>query len=119
MIMKFFIDESAPKRLNAILKAKGHESQTLHELKSLGITNGKVLQYAIERDAILITCDADFLSFKKNVQSQIRVIYFKVHPRNYQIIRAKIEELLDIAINALYRPGVFIIDNFGYEFTPS
>lgn len=44
--MKFFIDESAPKRLNAVLKAKGHESQTLHELKSLGITNGKMVQYA-------------------------------------------------------------------------
>jgi predicted nuclease of predicted toxin-antitoxin system len=116
--MKFFIDESAPKRLNEVLKSKGHESQTLHELKSLGITNGKVVQYAIERDAILVTCDADFLNFKKDLQRQIKVIYFKVHPRNYKIINSKIDELLDTAISTLNRPGVFTINNSGYEFTP-
>lgn len=117
--MKFLIDESAPKRLNPLLKAREHQSQTLHELSSLGISNGEVAKYAIESNAILISCDADFITFKKEIQRQIKVIYFKVHPRNFTIIKAKIIENLEIALKELKRPGIFTIFNNGYEFTPA
>ena len=63
--MKFLLDENMPKRVGIWLKKTGHQSITLKDLKKTGIKNGDVAREAIRMDAIILTCDEDFLSLKK------------------------------------------------------
>jgi predicted nuclease of predicted toxin-antitoxin system len=104
--VNFLIDENVPINIIPFLTKKGYKCITLQQLKKRGILNGAVVQIAIKSQAILITCDTDFLNLKKELQIPARIVFIYVHPRD----PIKIESLLKLnisrCIEELLNPGV-------------
>lgn len=59
--MKFLLDENVPISIKKIINQLGYEAITLKDENQLGFKNGKVAQLALDRRAIVITLDSDFL----------------------------------------------------------
>ncbi len=111
--MKFLLDENVPKSIQLILQEKGYSTITLNELNKRGISNGEVAELSLERDAIIITFDSDFLSLKKNLEKKIRAIYIKLHPRNPKIARTLLDKHLDSCLSKLEKPHIIILSQKG------
>ena len=84
----------------------------------LFVKNGEVAELAIKRDAIIITLDSDFLTLKKQLQQQSRIIYIKIHPRNPKKIAGIIQNYLKDAIDNLKNPGKLTITENDIDFLP-
>jgi predicted nuclease of predicted toxin-antitoxin system len=80
--VKFLLDENVPRTIRKFLSDSGYEGNTLQDLGQSGLVNGDVAKLAISMNATILTFDSDFLTLKKSVQRQIRVIYIKMHPRD-------------------------------------
>ncbi len=107
--MKFLLDENVPHELRQVLQKKGHECVTLSELKSVGISNGEVVRVAHEQQAIIITCDDDFIHLNKERQSITRVIFIHIYPSDPRTILKLVEHHLSFCIYKLRQPGKVII----------
>ena len=98
--MKFLLDENIPKRIANWLKEQGYVAITLYKLNLLGIKNGSVAELAIQENAIILTCDRDFLRMKKALQIQLRMIYFNLENPNFNalsgILSLKLTDSLNI-----------------------
>ena len=103
--MNFLLDENVSKKLVQWLKDQGHNAITLHTLNLLGIQNGAVAELAIEKNAIILTCDRDFLQMKKNLQKQLRVIYFYLENPNFENLERILNKNLSDFLNYLNKPG--------------
>jgi predicted nuclease of predicted toxin-antitoxin system len=113
--MDFIFDENFPKRLKKWFMKKGHNVKLLHELNALGISNGDVANYAISHQSIILTNDSDFLNMKKDVQLQVKVIYFKIHPRTTEKIRELLNKYLINVLKLFDRPIAVQISETGYK----
>ena len=71
--MRFLLDENVPKKISRLLKELNFDCLTLHELGTLGISNGELAKYDIKHDLIIITCDSDFLTLKKGLKNKLMV----------------------------------------------
>jgi predicted nuclease of predicted toxin-antitoxin system len=110
--LKFVLDECVPRRAAVWLRSKGHDAATMIELRKTGYVNGKVAQHVIDSDAVLLTCDSDFLSLKKDLLQKLRFVYIKVHPRTTQSIITLLEKYLQAAVGLLQKAnGVTITVN--------
>jgi len=107
--MKFILDENIAKRLAFWLKNRKHEAITLHELNILGIQNGSIAEMAIKQNAIIITCDSDFLKLKKERQSKLRVIYFNLEIPDFKNITDILSKNLEDFLEFLKEPGAIQI----------
>ncbi len=114
--MNFLFDEMIPRELTRVLKVRGHEGLLLSDLHQQGISNGSVVQLAAQMKAIIITCDSDFLSLKKSLQLNGRIIYVKIHPRHPPVILKVIEKNLDFCIEQLKKPGKVILTESTREY---
>lgn len=70
--MNFLLDENVPRSLKQFLQKKGHSILLLDELNMRGAVNGEVAKLSIEKNAIIITFDSDFLKLKKDIEKKIR-----------------------------------------------
>ncbi len=82
---------------------------TLHELGTLGISNRELAKYAIKHDLIIITCDSDFLTLKKRLKSNSKIIYFDVRPRLTNILVELLEKNIEYCTKNLDKPGIIVI----------
>jgi len=114
--VNFLFDEMIPRDLTRILKDRGHNRILLRDLHKQGISNGSVVQLAAQMQAIIITCDADFLSLKKTLQLASRIIYVKIHPRHPPLLVRIIEENLEFCLKQLQQPGKVILTESSREF---
>ena len=116
--MNFLFDENIPKRLAKWLKDKGHNSITLQKLKLLGIKNGSVAKLAIQENAIILTCDRDFIQMKKRLQNKLQVIYFNLEIPNFENIRGVLSANLDVFLEYLDKPGAILVKDDKIEYIP-
>ncbi|MBN2153245.1 MAG: DUF5615 family PIN-like protein [Candidatus Lokiarchaeota archaeon] len=110
------MDENVPRALCTFLKQEGHQCTTLSKIKKTGIKNGELAKYAIETESIVITCDDDFLSLKKQLQEKARIIYVDIHPRDPEKIIQLIQLHIKSCISQLKRPGKAILTQEGCAF---
>ena len=110
------MDENVPISIKKLIKELGYEAKTLKDENQLGIKNGDVAELAIKREAIIITLDSDFLTLKKELQKESRVISIKIHPRDPKEIGELVKKNLKEAINHLKDPGKVIISKEGLDF---
>lgn len=59
--MKLIVDENLPRRLVAWLKAKGSDAVHVADLGLLGADDAAVWQASLERGALIVSRDADFV----------------------------------------------------------
>ncbi|MHA1729027.1 MAG: DUF5615 family PIN-like protein [Promethearchaeota archaeon] len=107
--MKFLLDENVPKKIAQILKELNFDCLTLYELGTLGISNGELAKYAIKHNLIIITCDSDFLTLKKELKTSSKIIYFKVHPRLTNVLVELLKKNIDFCTQNLNTPGIIVI----------
>jgi len=112
------LDENVPLSIKKIINNLGYEAITLKDENQLGIKNGEVAELSIKKNAIIITLDSDFLSIKKALQKQIKIIYINIHPRDPKIIAKIIQKYLEDAIVKLNNPGKIILSKDDIEFKP-
>ena len=55
--MKIFLDENLPRKLVDVLRAEGHEVESVHTLRLQGLANGKLYEFAREGFDICFTRD--------------------------------------------------------------
>ena len=110
------MDENVPLSLKKIINSLGHEAITLKDENQLGIKNGEVAELSININATIITLDSDFLSIKKLLQENCRIIYIKIHPRDPVIIGQIIKTHLEQAVNKLNIPGKIILSENDIKF---
>ena len=80
------LDENVPISIKKIILNLGYEATTLKDENQLGIKNGKVAELTINKNAIIITLDSDFLSLRKELQRKSKIIYIKIHPRDPKVL---------------------------------
>lgn len=110
------MDENIPLSIKEIINNLGHEAINLKDENKLGIKNGEVAELSIEKNAIIITSDSDFLSIKKELQKRSRIIYIRIHPRDPKVIATIVQKYLDDAVNKLNNPGKIILSEKEIKF---
>lgn len=103
--MNFLLDENVPLSVKKAIENFGYKTLTLQDENKLGARNGEVAKLSIEKNAVIITLDSDFLSLKQQIQKKCKIIYIKLHPRDPKIIEKIIKEYLEDAIAKLNKPG--------------
>ena len=58
--MRFLVDENLSPRLCGLFTAESDAAQHVHEVIGSGASDHEVMQYAIDRGAVIITADTDF-----------------------------------------------------------
>ena len=58
--MRILLDENLPRKLVAVLRAEGHEVESVHTLRMQGLDNGKLYQFALQNFDICFTRDFGF-----------------------------------------------------------
>ena len=114
--MKFLLDENVPLSIKGIINTYGYTALSLKDENKLGIKNGEVAQLALNKNAIIITLDSDFLTLKKELQQKTKIIYIKLHPRDPKIIANIINKYLKDAISKLSTPGKIILSENGVKY---
>ncbi len=114
--MKFVLDENVPREICKLLRERGHQCNTLVELKKTGIENGALAQCTIETRSVIITGDSDFLALKRDMQMQMRIIYFKLLSRDPKLMQDLLVKHLGSCIALLKKPGKIIITEDGCSF---
>ena len=105
-----------PANFILMLREAGHEVITLKQIRQTHAKNGEVGNIAINHDAIIITFDKHFLSLKREVQQQSRIIYIDVHPRDPIRESDLLREKLSICLGKLKKPGVVTLTPDGIDF---
>lgn len=59
--MKILIDENLPRKLVEVLRAEGHEAESVHTLHQQGIDNGALYALACREYDLCFTRDAGFI----------------------------------------------------------
>ncbi len=117
--MKFLLDENVPVSLKKIINTLGHKATTLRDENHLGIENGEVAKFSIEKNYSIITLDSDFLSLKKKLQQQCKIIYIKIHPRDPEVIAEIVQKHLNKTIENLSKGTKVILSNKQVKYDPS
>lgn len=116
ILVGFLIDESAPKRLALWIRKQGHSAYTLHDFNASGVKNGEVIKLALNLNAIIITCDEDFIIQKKDLQSKLKIILFKLRVRKFENIKNLWDKFYESFIINLKEPGLLIITDFDCKY---
>jgi predicted nuclease of predicted toxin-antitoxin system len=114
--MNFVLDENVSKKLVRWLKNQGHHAVSLHELNLLGIKNGSIAELAMQKNAIIVTCDRDFLQIRKELQLKSRIIFFHLDVPNYQNIVSVLTSRLPEFIEFLCKPGTIVVNEGTIEY---
>ena len=114
--MNFLLDENVPLSIKKVIINLGHKAITLKDENQLGIKNGDVAKLSIDKKAIIITLDSDFLFIKKNIQQKTKVIYIKIHPRDPKKVAGIIIKYIEEAIVKLKSPGKVILSEDEIKF---
>jgi predicted nuclease of predicted toxin-antitoxin system len=69
--VRFIIDEQLPRRLGRWLQAQGHLAVHVLDQDFGGDDDRQIVSYAIARELIVITKDADFPALQRNEQPRI------------------------------------------------
>lgn len=61
MAYRILVDENTPPRVAELLTERGHDAAHVTTVLGAGVPDDRILERAVERDAVVLTHDADFL----------------------------------------------------------
>lgn len=76
--MKFFIDAQLPPGLATWLVEQGHEAQHIYEFENQDAPDNRVWLTAIERGAIVVSKDRDFVEWAFTRTPSIQVVWIRI-----------------------------------------
>ena len=77
--MKIFLDENLPRKLVAVLRAEGHEVESVHTLRMQGLANGKLYDFARESFDLCFTRDGGFANTVRGTSISTRLRLLRVN----------------------------------------
>ncbi|QBD82673.1 hypothetical protein EPA93_44585 [Ktedonosporobacter rubrisoli] len=67
--MNFLLDEGAgAKKIKTLLRERGHNVKAMNEGELSGTKDPPVLKLLLEEERFIITCDTDFLKYRRDVE---------------------------------------------------
>ncbi len=76
--MKIFLDENLPRKLVAVLRAEGHDVESVHTLLLQGLANGKLYEFAKESFDLCFTRDSGFANAVRGASTLTRLRLLRV-----------------------------------------
>ena len=76
--MKIFIDENLPRKLVGVLRAEGHDVESVYTLRLQGLANGKLYEFAREGFDVCFTRDAGFANAVRGAPTSTRLKLLRV-----------------------------------------
>jgi len=103
--VKLFLDENLSPLHASELRTEGHDAVAVVEVGLSGMTDERVLRFAVENGRVLVTLDADFANVTRfPPERTLGVVRLKVHPATEERIRQAIRRAvlllqnIDIAV---------------------
>jgi len=107
--VNFILDENVPSILKKVLREEGHDVSTLKDLDLSQLVNGELAKFAMDRNKISITFDADFTQLKNETRQKLKVIYFKFKRSNPELANNLLKKHLKTCLGFLRKPGIVTI----------
>ena len=104
--MKILLDECLPKRLGNLLP--GHDVRTVRQMNWLGLSNGRLLDAAIDFDAF-ITVDKNLVKQQQLAGRRLAVIVLRVRSNKIEDIAPLVPQMIALLAN-LKQGAVEILD---------
>ena len=73
--MNILLDENVDNRLKDVLESRGFQVSTTFEENLSGETDLQIVEYALDRNFLILTHDDDFLSIIQEVEEHPTIIY--------------------------------------------
>jgi len=108
----FLIDEDLPQLLASLLRERGHPSEHVRELGLRGSADARIFAAAQERQAVLVTGDADFgnlLRFPLGTHFGIVVVQFPSAMRTRELAE-QIAAALSALEGVVFKGGLIILE---------
>lgn len=106
--MRLVCDENLRNSYVAVLEQEHHDVKRVQDVLETGVSDGVILEYCQEEDAVLVTNDDDLLGLDASEHAGIVYVTDQTHsPREIARAIERIEELLDretIAAEELFVP---------------
>lgn len=94
--MKILLDECLPKRLGNLLP--GHDVRTVRQMNWLGLSNGRLLDAAIDFDAF-ITVDKNLVKQQQLAGRRLAVIVLRVRSNKIEDIAPLVPQIIALLAN--------------------
>lgn len=95
--MKILLDECLPKRLGNLLP--GHDVRTVRQMNWLGLSNGRLLDAAIDFDAF-ITVDKNLVKQQQLAGRRLAVIVLRVRSNKIEDIAPLVPQMIALLKNS-------------------
>jgi predicted nuclease of predicted toxin-antitoxin system len=76
--VKIFLDENLPRKLVDVLRAEGHDVESVHTLHMQGLANGKLYEFAKESYDLCFTRDSGFANAVRGASVSTRLRLLRV-----------------------------------------
>ncbi|PYS07770.1 MAG: hypothetical protein DMG15_29305 [Acidobacteria bacterium] len=76
--MKIFLDENLPRKLVRMLRAEGHDVESVYTLRLQGLANGKLYEFAKESFDLCFTRDSGFANAARGATTSTRLTLLRV-----------------------------------------
>ena len=76
--MKIFLDENLPRKLVGVLRAEGHDVESVQTLRLQGLANGKLYEFARESFDLCFTRDGGFANAVRGASGSTRLRLLRV-----------------------------------------
>jgi predicted nuclease of predicted toxin-antitoxin system len=109
---RYLIDEDLPHLLASLLLEQGHPSEHVRDLNLRGSPDGRIFEAAQERQAVLVTGDADFgnlLRFPLGTHFGIVVVQFPSVMRTRELA-TQIATTLSALEDATFKGSLLILE---------
>lgn len=87
--MRFLVDAQLPPALARWLTAQGYEAEHVADLNMKAAPDGSIWQFAMEKEAVIVTKDEDFASLRIRGSGQVpAVVWLRVgNTRRQELLR--------------------------------
>jgi predicted nuclease of predicted toxin-antitoxin system len=76
--VRIFLDENLPRKLVHVLRAEGHDVESVHTLQFQGLANGKLYEFARESFDLCFTRDSGFADSVRGAATSTRMRLLRV-----------------------------------------
>jgi predicted nuclease of predicted toxin-antitoxin system len=109
--MKSKLDENLPTALAELLRAAGHDTQTVADEGLGGGLDPRILQVAASEGRTLLTFDLDFADVRQYpIGSHAGIVVFRLHDQRWAVLEPPARRLIDSGLLDRLGGGLAIVD---------
>lgn len=89
--MRFIVDEQLSPGVAEWLKSKGHEADHIRTLEGLQTTDRRIVDLAVDLNAIIVSKDADFAELLGRAASGLQLVRVRIGNTQNRVLIARLE----------------------------